>query len=87
MHTVHRPALVPRVDTAEGDQHIIVADRTRDEVLDRVGRVAHRGPRVDREHHRGGIVRSIQVGDRVDPAIAPGGMLKYFAVASTSSST
>ncbi len=63
---VHRAPLVPRVDAAERDQHVVVAHRARDEVLDGVRLVAHRRARVDGEHHRGGVVPAVLVGQRVD---------------------
>ena len=38
---VHRAPLVPRVDAAERDQHVVVAHGAGDEILDRVGHMPH----------------------------------------------
>ena len=66
MDAVHRASLVPRVDAAERDQHVVVAHRARDEVLDRVRHVPHSRARVYGEDHRGGVVPPVLVGQRVD---------------------
>ena len=56
-----------RVDGAERDQHVVVARSALDQFLDRIGPVAGGCPGVDGEHHRGGVVATVMLGEVVDP--------------------
>ncbi len=76
MDAVHRATLMPRVDAAERDQHVVVAHRAGDEVFDRVRYMPHAGARINGEDDRRGVVPPVLVGERVDARQCAGSTLE-----------
>src|SRR6478672_3721539 len=87
VHAVRRAPLMPRIDAAERDKHVVVAYRPRDQILDRVRHMPHARARVDGEDHGAVLCRRYSSASASTLDNAPGPILKYLPTASASSSS